>query len=123
MEPPAPAVVRCSYVVPNKGRRCRFPVIPGTARCGAHREDDRGRIPCPLDPKHTVFEDRLEQHLKICTKLRDQSVIEKQPFYEASVNQGPPTVAVKVDPVSSASEDVVEDWMRRISIAWPEAAP
>lgn len=120
MEPPA--VVRCSYVVPKKGRRCRFPVIPGTARCGAHREDDRGRIPCPLDPKHTVFEDRLEQHLKICSKLRDQSVIEKQPFYEAGVNQGPPTVA-KVDPVSSASEDVVEDWMRRISIAWPEAAP
>ena len=47
-------------------RRCRFPVLPGTARCGAHREDedDGARIPCPLDPNHTVFERRLKQHLK-----------------------------------------------------------
>ena len=49
-------VVRCSYVVPNKGRRCRFPVLPGTSFCGAHREDESvERVPCPLDPNHTVF--------------------------------------------------------------------
>lgn len=68
--PPPPEVVRCSYVVPNKGRRCRFPVIAGTERCGAHREDDDAgpRVPCPLDPNHTVFQLLgLVQNQRLCT--------------------------------------------------------
>ncbi|CAK9064130.1 unnamed protein product [Durusdinium trenchii] len=92
MDPPAPSVVRCAYVVPNKGRRCRFPVVPGSVWCGAHREEggeqSQKRIPCPLDPNHTVFQHRLKQHLKVCTKVRDQHVIEKQPFYKQGVNLG-----------------------------------
>ncbi|XP_015687084.1 tRNA:m(4)X modification enzyme TRM13 homolog [Protobothrops mucrosquamatus] len=29
-------------------------------------EHKRKRIPCPLDPKHTVYEDQLQKHLKKC---------------------------------------------------------
>eukprot|EP00913_Durusdinium_trenchii_P009033 g8496.t1 len=70
MDPPAPSVVRCAYVVPNKGRRCRFPV----------------------------------------------------PFYKQGVNLGSTSIPSKEAlPVSAAAEDVVQDWIRRISDAWPRA--
>eukprot|EP00931_Biecheleriopsis_adriatica_P083027 TRINITY_DN56542_c0_g1_i1.p1 TRINITY_DN56542_c0_g1~~TRINITY_DN56542_c0_g1_i1.p1 ORF type:complete len:497 (+),score=94.77 TRINITY_DN56542_c0_g1_i1:91-1581(+) len=132
--PPKAEVIRCSFVVPNKGRRCRFPVLPGTSRCGAHREDadDGPRIPCPLDPNHTVFAKRLKQHLKVCTKVRDESVVEKQPFFRRGVNlaaAGPgdpllpatPSAPSSAEPVSSAAPEVVEAWMLRIAEAWPRA--
>uniref|UniRef100_A0A3Q0R5W6 tRNA:m(4)X modification enzyme TRM13 n=1 Tax=Amphilophus citrinellus TaxID=61819 RepID=A0A3Q0R5W6_AMPCI len=43
----------------------------GKKYCGEHAtmEEDGGgsrRIICPLDPKHTVTEDRLQKHLKKC---------------------------------------------------------
>lgn len=124
-KPPPPEVVRCSYVVPNKGRRCRFPVLPGTSFCGAHREDESvERVPCPLDPNHTVFKNRLQQHLKICTKARDQSVVQRQPFYRRGVNgagDSVPSALADAVAVSAAGEEVVRDWMRRISEAWPKA--
>ncbi|CAE7765677.1 TRM13 [Symbiodinium sp. CCMP2592] len=137
--PPPPAeITRCAYVVPNKGRRCRFPVLPGSAMCGAHQENaDEGRngarIPCPLDPNHTVFEKRLKQHLKICTKVRDQSVVESQPFFRRGINmpapvaleakQSPPTPSTSstMEPVSTAPEGVALAWRARIEAAWPKA--
>ncbi|MCH9688988.1 MAG: DUF1800 family protein, partial [Deltaproteobacteria bacterium] len=27
------------------------------------------RVPCPMDPSHTVWEKKLQQHLKVCSKL------------------------------------------------------
>jgi tRNA:m4X modification enzyme len=47
-------------------------VAKGKEYCGEHdksSEDgnpDAKRIPCPLDPKHTVYSHKLEKHLKIC---------------------------------------------------------
>eukprot|EP00439_Symbiodinium_sp_Y106_P027757 s5194_g3.t1 len=133
--PPPPAeTTRCAYVVPNKGRRCRFPVLPGSAMCGAHQENaDEGRtaaervlngarIPCPLDPNHTVFEKRLKQHLKICTKVRDQSVVESQPFFRRGINlpalaaleakQSPPTPSTSstMEPATAREEVVLVEY-------------
>lgn len=81
-----------------------------------------------MDPNHTVFKNRLQQHLKICTKARDESVVQRQPFYRRGVNGadddgdggagGDSGAAVAV---SAAGEEVVRDWMRRISEAWPKA--
>lgn len=129
--PPTSEVIRCSWVVPKKGRRCRFPVLPGTERCGAHKEDgvdDGVRIPCPLDPNHTVFEKRLKQHLKVCTKKRDESVMERQPFFRRGVNLGPdphegrtPSASSSGPPVSAAAAEVVQAWVEKITSAWPRA--
>jgi hypothetical protein len=30
------------------------------------------RMPCPLDPKHTVFVKDLKQHVLVCTRKRDE---------------------------------------------------
>ncbi|KAB1274174.1 tRNA:mX modification enzyme TRM13-like protein [Camelus dromedarius] len=81
---------RCGYYVEKKKRFCRMVVAAGKRFCGEHagaaevwyrptvsrvgnkfadiqkEENTRKRILCPLDPKHTVYEDQLAKHLKKC---------------------------------------------------------
>lgn len=67
----APAV-RCRHFVQRKKRYCKMTVGRGKLYCGEHEvhaEDDstgERRIPCPLDPKHSISAAKLEKHLKIC---------------------------------------------------------
>ncbi|WKY11810.1 hypothetical protein Q1695_003409 [Nippostrongylus brasiliensis] len=61
--------IRCAYVIPKKGRKCRMLVRTGQQYCGEHAvfaEDNQDRIQCPIDPKHTVDRKSLEQHLLRC---------------------------------------------------------
>jgi len=97
-------------------------------RCGNHREDqpeDLGdRIPCPLDPGHTVYSKRLKHHLKICSKAREDEIILQQPFYKKGVNAGNPGLVVMsgdVEPVSAASQEVVQAWSDKITAVYPTA--
>lgn len=66
----APVPGRCGFFVEKKKRFCKMIVGKGRRFCGEHAamEDGAGvrRIVCPLDPKHTVSEDKLEKHLKKC---------------------------------------------------------
>ncbi|CAH0663600.1 unnamed protein product [Spodoptera exigua] len=71
---------QCQYFVVRKKRLCRMTVRPGRQYCGEHEpqppasecQDDR-RIPCPNDPKHTVYVSKLEKHLSICNaRAREQ---------------------------------------------------
>ncbi|KAM6219235.1 tRNA:m(4)X modification enzyme TRM13 homolog [Rhynchocyon petersi] len=73
--PGSPAEGRCSYYVEKKKRFCRLVAAAGKRFCGEHagaaetdaeEENVRKRILCPLDPKHTVYEDQLAKHLKKC---------------------------------------------------------
>ncbi|VDL77499.1 unnamed protein product [Nippostrongylus brasiliensis] len=62
-------LIRCAYVIPKKGRKCRMLVRTGQQYCGEHAvfaEDNQDRIQCPIDPKHTVDRKSLEQHLLRC---------------------------------------------------------
>ena len=44
----------------------------------------RKRIPCPLDPKHTSYEDQLKNHLKKCNAMESA-----QPeYYSRNINLG-----------------------------------
>ncbi|CAJ0565839.1 unnamed protein product, partial [Mesorhabditis spiculigera] len=58
---------RCAYVLPKKQRKCRMLVKEGQLYCGEHAAadpDNKDRIPCPNDPKHTVKLSELEVHLR-----------------------------------------------------------
>ncbi|XP_047027422.1 tRNA:m(4)X modification enzyme TRM13 homolog isoform X2 [Helicoverpa zea] len=64
---------QCQYYVTRKKRLCRMTVRPGHQYCGEHEPQpqtadgqDDTRIPCPNDPKHTVYVSKLEKHLSIC---------------------------------------------------------
>lgn len=67
-------VPRCKHFVKRKKRFCKMTVMKGKEFCGEHlseapntSDDITGdRIPCPLDPKHTVYAKNLNKHLKIC---------------------------------------------------------
>lgn len=48
--------------------------------------DGRKRITCPLDKKHTVFEDQLEKHLKKCNQTKKTQVV----YFSININSGIP---------------------------------
>ncbi|XP_066503857.1 tRNA:m(4)X modification enzyme TRM13 homolog [Hoplias malabaricus] len=79
---------RCAFYVVKKKRYCKMVVGSGKTFCGEHatsdNDSDRKRIPCPLDPKHTVFEDRLAKHLKKC----NSKVKPKPVYYVKDINAG-----------------------------------
>ncbi|XP_058444397.1 tRNA:m(4)X modification enzyme TRM13 homolog [Malaya genurostris] len=75
--------VRCKYFLQRKKRLCKMTVGRGKFYCGEHEviaTDDDGfstsnpdRIPCPLDPKHSVSSMKLEKHLRVCNaRVKDQ---------------------------------------------------
>ncbi|KAG2488324.1 hypothetical protein HYH03_013174 [Edaphochlamys debaryana] len=82
-------------------------VVPGAAFCGNHlafgaSASDEGaaalmarkgvRVPCPLDPSHTVLEAELEQHVASkCPTLRLVQRERAQPHFLEDVNAGSDT--------------------------------
>ena len=74
-----PPPTACTLWLPRKSRYCHFAKVSGFEFC-AHHLASRGdaddakrgkRIPCPLDPTHSVFERDLARHLKKCPKARE----------------------------------------------------
>lgn len=63
---------RCEFIIENKKRRCGMMQKSGHKFCLEHLKNDfdqtpiEDRIPCPLDPKHSVWLKDLEFHLKKC---------------------------------------------------------
>lgn len=62
---------RCQYFLPKKKRQCKMTAGVGKKLCGEHEITDKtehqtDRIPCPLDPAHSVDSRKLAKHLKIC---------------------------------------------------------
>ncbi|KAI8045936.1 tRNA:m(4)X modification enzyme TRM13 homolog [Drosophila gunungcola] len=95
-----PVATTCSYWVPRKKRRCKMTANKGSPFCGAHapptvsasNPDEKSvedsfqeRIPCPLDPKHTVFKRKLAKHLTICNARDQESSL---PYIVKGVNSG-----------------------------------
>ena len=46
------------------------------------------RIPCPIDPTHTIYEHKLAKHLKICPKAKQLNSERSQVYYLENVNKG-----------------------------------
>lgn len=61
----------CAFYLERKRRYCRFQPHVGQKYCAEHAgllgvELEKKRIPCPLNPKHTCYESKLDKHLKKC---------------------------------------------------------
>lgn len=123
---PPPEVGRCTFFVAAKGRYCRFFAAPGKSRCGAHSESVVERVPCPLDPGHTVYANRIKQHLKICSKRRQEDILARQPFYRSGVNLasaagGAEDRADAPDAAEGDAEALQRDLIARLEAAFPRA--
>uniref|UniRef100_A0A2R8MGH2 tRNA:m(4)X modification enzyme TRM13 n=1 Tax=Callithrix jacchus TaxID=9483 RepID=A0A2R8MGH2_CALJA len=96
-------------------------VAAGKRFCGEHagaaeEEDARKRILCPLDPKHTVYEDQLAKHLKKCNSREKP----KPDFYIQDINAGlkdETEIPEQLVPISSLSEEQLEKLIKTLSPA------
>ncbi|XP_071666474.1 tRNA:m(4)X modification enzyme TRM13 homolog isoform X3 [Patagioenas fasciata] len=115
-----PVPGRCAYFVERKKRFCRMIPAPGRRFCGEHGQqeegNDRKRIPCPLDPKHTVYEDQLQKHLKKCNSREKPKPV----YFVQDINAGLKDVAEipeKQVPISSLSKEELENLIIKLKKA------
>ncbi|XP_058159106.1 tRNA:m(4)X modification enzyme TRM13 homolog isoform X1 [Dasypus novemcinctus] len=117
-----PVTSRCGYYVEKKKRFCRMVVAAGKRFCGEHAgtaetdaegENARKRILCPLDPKHTVYEDQLAKHLKKCNSREKP----KPDFFIQDINAGlkdETEIPEQLVPISSLSEEQLENLIEKL---------
>lgn len=100
---------RCCFLLTHKQRLCNLERSPHSRYCGAHRpaeeesletsnqpdvskrrkrNNDDERIPCPLDPAHTIFKRFLSNHLKICNAAKIIEHLQSLPYYKPNCNGG-----------------------------------
>ncbi|NXL36542.1 TRM13 enzyme, partial [Glaucidium brasilianum] len=115
-----PVPGRCAYFVERKKRFCKMIPAPGRRFCGEHgqqeQENDRKRIPCPLDPKHTVYEDQLQKHLKKCNSREKPKPV----YFVQDINAGLKDVAEipeKTVPISSLTKEELENLIIKVKKA------
>ncbi|XP_061489808.1 tRNA:m(4)X modification enzyme TRM13 homolog isoform X2 [Rhineura floridana] len=116
----SPQPGRCAYFVERKRRFCKMVPAQGKRFCGEHsgheEENSRKRIPCPLDPKHTVYEDQLQKHLKKCNSREKPKPV----YYAQDINaglKGTTELPGEQVPISTLSEEELEDLIRKLKRA------
>ena len=74
---------RCMQFLPKKKRYCNMARTDGSEYCGVHMSTSKrgDRIPCPIDPSHTVWSLQLNAHLKICNVVTANQQLVQQPYY------------------------------------------
>lgn len=119
---------QCCYLIPHKMKLCNMQRNQGSRYCGAHLVHDTNeeikskletRVPCPLDPSHTVYERDLQRHLKVCNAKKYQQEIEQLPCYRENCNSGPRSAEV-VSGESSNDKDFVERLLKKIDAMWSD---
>jgi len=50
--------------------------------------ETRRRIPCPVDPSHTIYETNLKKHLLICPKAKEAREERQKNYYQHNINTG-----------------------------------
>jgi hypothetical protein len=96
---------QCHYFMEKKRRLCNVGRTPGSLFCGTHKPNDEDcgsrankkskykdlkveRIPCPLDPSHSIYKHDLDKHLKICNIKTNENKMEKELFFCLNCNSG-----------------------------------
>ncbi|WVZ61144.1 hypothetical protein U9M48_011062 [Paspalum notatum var. saurae] len=90
--PPPPPPGRCHFWLPNKRRYCANSSLPSSQFCGNHLPESASgagrRVPCPVDPSHTVLEENLEAHVGKCPLKKHVAALAAQPYYSKGINSG-----------------------------------
>mmetsp|Transcript_24066 Transcript_24066/g.42490 ORF Transcript_24066/g.42490 Transcript_24066/m.42490 type:complete len:540 (-) Transcript_24066:100-1719(-) len=82
---------RCQQLVLAKDRYCTRPALGGGTLCEVHCDESSKygkRVPCPVDPSHTVYESRLKRHMKRCNVIKIKSKVESQPYFSKDLHAG-----------------------------------
>lgn len=114
---------KCVMWIPNRSRFCSGERVPGSKYCVNHIHLDtagtdstnaasRRRVVCPVDPSHTVFEDRLEKHIKVCNKSKQKEMQSSCPYFVPNFNQGTQGTPKALE--FDSPETVGLEWRRRV---------
>ncbi|MGH0132818.1 UNVERIFIED_CONTAM: hypothetical protein FKN15_050682 [Acipenser sinensis] len=79
-----PLLGRCGYFVERKKRYCKMVVAEGKTFCGEHANANKNAVCCKLATNTTVFENKLEKHLKKCNSREKPKPV----YYVKDVNAG-----------------------------------
>ncbi|CAF0841114.1 unnamed protein product [Adineta ricciae] len=107
---------RCQYLCPRKQRQCKMaPSAPLSTHCMEHIIYDPDldettkqslRVPCPLNPLHSISPHGLKRHLKKCNKR----LIILGPFHRPQCNSG--LECDNHDDYPSILQDITDDELR-----------
>ncbi|ELR10850.1 uncharacterized protein ACA1_180620 [Acanthamoeba castellanii str. Neff] len=64
----------------------------------------RPRVPCPLDPNHTCYAHRVEQHVAKCPAAQRKAVAESAPYYCLNINLPGPVAAASAAAAASCAQ-------------------
>ncbi|XP_010914706.1 uncharacterized protein [Elaeis guineensis] len=96
---------RCQFWVPNKRRLCANAPLPSSQFCGNHNPSaGASRVPCPIDPSHSVLHENLESHIKRCPFRKQAQALESQPYYSKGINSGGGAGDLEEENVGSAAK-------------------
>ena len=79
---------QCQFFLERKNRFCNQAKVGDSLFCGVHGEQTRKRIPCPVDPSHTIYEDKAAQHVLICNAAKEQRALEAESWFCLNCNSG-----------------------------------
>ncbi len=116
---------QCCFFVKSKNRLCNLTRSKDSLYCGVHastsdqvalnndkssrilrKAQENGfesieRVPCPIDPSHSIYKHNIKAHVKICCAHIRNVMIESQVFYSKDINSG--------SNLYSNGESIVED--------------
>lgn len=105
---------QCQFFMPHKRRFCGVAKVANSCFCGAHGSeiDDqnatkRERIPCPVDPSHSIYKDKEEVHVKICNAAKQRRQMESEPYFCYNCNSGNSGVAENTSDRTALSNDII----------------
>lgn len=117
---------RCQFMIVHKGRYCAMQRKKHLKYCTQHQSEnkDAKRVPCPLDPKHNVWDYDLERHLKKCN-AKPKEVHE--PWWNLNINHNLIGFEDKgcqpIDESSINDEELFEKYLNLISSLQDEFEP
>jgi tRNA:m4X modification enzyme len=93
---------RCNAYLKRKRRFCSQHPLPSHDKdgkkllrfCGNHQhllphcKSNQRRVPCPVDPTHSILEHLVDKHVLVCPATKTRKLQEKQPFFKLNVNAG-----------------------------------
>lgn len=134
----------CSFWIQRKSRNCKMQVKKGSEFCAEHLSSEKDkivkvflgdstgllqaeveedpRIPCPLDPAHSVYTSKLKAHLKKCNA---KDPITMPSYFKADLNlintgvdrlgekQSPPKTKELVDRIMKVADEILPEHVKR----------
>lgn len=143
--PESKVIYKCSFIKPKNNKKCGLQVRKGQKYCFAHinlvggsentesskvsdvesditRISKKGeivkRVKCTVDPSHTVWEDHLSKHVKICNMVKKKNEVEEKektcPWFRIDYN----VRDAKGEEVNVTSKDIDHDEWKRWIPKW-----